>query len=357
MTDKPNLDYQLLVYSDQYKLQTLSLLKLLWTQLTDEQANAYFNWRYQDNPFSKSPLIVICVYEEQVIGVLGHMVQKVTINDSVENVCIPVDGIVLSEYRRFGVYSRMLEEGVKLVMSLMPVYAFKLYFNASSNVRSAIGLLNLGWKLLGPKMYMTKISVINILKSRMFEPSCAFRTSRFRKKKSDFTFEVSNEIRFEDLERIEYKKVCPVSILHDREFFAWRYSCPRENYHFVYLYKDSVLVSYLVICKGSKYQYSIEEYGCKDNDSLATIISCMTKHMNIQILRLFFLHLPKDEMRTLAKAGFIVERLWVLKLFKKARSSVYFRHILENRSEADYLINGIDTMNVNNWKLFHGDIL
>jgi len=357
MIEKPSVDYEVLEYSDQYKFQTLSLLKLLWTSLSDEQANDYFCWRYENNPYSKTPLIVIAVHKSHVVGVLGHMVQRFTINGKEENACVPVDGIVLQDYRRYGVYSRMLYEGVRLIDSLMEVYDFKMYFNASSNVRSAVGLLNLGWKLLGPKMYMTRISLKNLLINRLYASNQNYSITKFKKNRSIYTMEVTNEIRYEDLEHVISKTSSPVCVAHERVFFEWKYSRKKDNFQFVYLYKDSFIVGYMIIRKGSKYQYSLEEYGYTDIASFGLMISRLVKCMKIIIFRLFYLHHSKEEMRILSKVGFIIERLWVLKLFKKSRSSIYFRHINENTSASDYFINGINTLDVSNWKLFHTDIL
>ena len=357
MIGKQAADFQVVVYSEQYKSQTLSLLKLLWTSLDQKQVSEYFKWRYEANPYAKFPLIILCVHAERVIGVLGHMVQRLLIKGQTQNVCVPVDGYVMSDYRRYGVYSRMLEGGVKLIESLIQEYDFKFYFNASSNMRSAIGLVNLGWKLLGPKMYMTKMSPKNILFERLCKSAQDIRIVSFKKAQAGYILEVSNEFRDDIVKLNAINSNSPICVLHDKVFYEWKYSYQKNNYQFVYLYKGSILVGYMVICKGSKYQYSIEEYSYTDIASLKLMLTRIVRHMRIPIFRLFYLQQNKQEMRALTSLGFVTERLWILKLFNKSRSSVYFRHINDNKNATDYIQNEVNTLDVKNWKLFHADIL
>lgn len=356
MNDEQKFEFDIVPYSPQYRQQTLALMNSLWQKSNDEEASEYFSWRYDRCPYSSAPIIVLAIHSEVVIGVLGHMVQRFVINNKPENACIPVDGFVLKEYRLHGVYARLLKESATFVDSLKDEYNFQVYFNASSNVRSAIGLINLGWKLIGPKMYMSKISLLNMI---IGNPKLSDKdgVAEFKKHGNVFIFETTNTLKSGEIESLNAIRKDYVGVVHDSKYINWRYSYKRDSYRFAYLYKDSKLVCYIVYVRGSKVQYAIEEYGYTDSYSLFLALTQLVKQVGIKVLRLFYLVLNTEERSAFRKAGFVIEHLWMLRLLKIYRSSVYFRSLSGGEAPHDYIINGLDTRNIANWRLYHSDIL
>lgn len=358
MMDKSNVEFKFQLYAPEYRKQTIALLGLLWKKVKPESHDAFFKWKYEDNPYSESPLIMICIAEEKVVGALGHMIQRLMINGTPHNICIPVDGIVHPDYRMYGIYSKMLREGVKDILALNEIYDLKFFFNASSNAASAPGLVKYGWKSLSPRTYYDKFSFINML----FRPKRKYLSQDvsldFSHRNLQYRLEITSEVRIKDMEIILSNRVDKIFVIHDLEFFNWKYSLNKENYRFVYLYSGLNPAAYMVLNCGSSKQSSIEEYGFTDYKSLQLLITKTMQSLRLGILRLFVATIPKEEISTLHKSGFIRESRVLLRLLKqKVRTPVYIKTIDGKGSDQDYSLNGINCLDGNNWRLFHSDIL
>lgn len=357
MSKNQEFNLTVVTYDAAYRQQTLSLLRLLWSDLSDEMAEACFSWRYENNPYSSSPLIVICINDGMVVGVLGHMIQKFCINGKQEYACIPVDGIVALDYRRSGAYAKMLEAGVRMIDSLQSKYDFKLYFNASANAKSVRGLINLGWRQLGRKQYRTRFSVFGYLKRKTLSSEQYETAFVFTKRRAEYRFEVSSEIRFKDINGMRSTYVPPIYVIHDDEYIRWRYSYLPNRYRFMYLYKDNQLVSYLVVGDGGSMQCSLDEYNYSELKYLKLILSQFIKLNLKAITRVFFISQNRSEKALFLMLGFITEPQWLLKVIRKERTFVYLRSIKPECTDADYIVNGVDTLCINNWSVFQSDIL
>ncbi len=358
MMDKSNDEFKFQLYAPEYREQTIALLGLLWKKVKPERHSAFFKWKYEDNPYSESPLIMICIAEEKVVGALGHMIQRLMINGTPHNICVPVDGIVHPDYRMYGIYSKMLREGLRNILSLNDIYDLKFFFNASSNAASAPGLVKYGWKSLSPRTYYNKFSLINLLfrlKRRYVSQDFSLAFSR---RSPQYRLEITSEVRIKDMEIILSNRVDKIYVIHDLEFFNWKYCLNKENYKYVYLYSGSIPAAYMVLNCGSSKQSSIEEYGFNEYQSLQILVTKTMQSMRLGILRLFVANIPKEEISTLHKSGFMRESKVLLRLLKKkVRTPVYIKTVNGNGSGQDYYLNGINCLDGKNWRLFHADIL
>lgn len=358
MHDKSKDDFKVELYTPQYREKTLALLGLLWKKTEPERYEALFIWKYEDNPYTRSPLIIICIAGDEVVGVLGHMVQKIMINGTPQNICIPVDGIVHPDYRMYGVYSRMLREGVRQILALTDIYDFKFFFNASSNHGSAPGLVKLGWKVLAPRRYLNKFSLKNIIVSGKMNHFPEGAKIDLIHKKCHYELEITSVLRPDLIDSVSRHMADKIFVVHDPVFLNWRYELIQEQVKYVYLYSDLKPVAYMLLnCRSSK-QSSIEEYGFIDPESLYVLMTKTMELMRIGILRLFVASIPEIEMRILSKAGFIMESKLLLRLLKKKiRTPVYIKNIKGEGTDQDYFVNGINCLDGRNWRFFHADIL
>lgn len=346
------------LYSHQYREKVLKLLQKLWHNVNPENYDAYFRWKYEDNPYTRFPLIIICIAGEEVVGALGHMIQSIMVGGARHSICVPVDGIVHQDYRMYGIYSRMLKEGYKQIQMLGNAYDLKFFFNASSNAASAPGLVKSGWNALSPRSFYNKFSLGNILmrrKAKFLPKNVAFE---FLCERSTCKLDITPELRMRDIETILAARADKIFMVHDLKYFSWKYSYNNDNYRYVYLYKAQLPVAYMVLNCGSSFQSSIEEYGSTDPSSLSLLITKTSKLLSLRILRLFIATISQDEKKTLNRAGLFEESKLLLKVFKKkTRTPVYIKNIHGDGSDSDYSVNGVNCLDGNNWRLFHADIL
>ena len=351
------LDFQVIRYEEQYKSQTLELLGLLWSNRDAEACKEYFKWRYEDCPYVDNPLLFLSVIDGKVIGVLGHMVQVFLINGIRQNVCVPVDGVVLSDYRRFGIYNRMLVEGIRLISQLKPEFDFKLYFNISSNKSSVGGLIKQGWRELGPKKYLFSFNVGNLILGKLRSKSNDPTPRMDKKLNSKYSVKLSTDLQVDDLLAFGNTRKEPIQVLRDRSFYEWRFIHFSSRYRYIYLYDDKRVVGYLILRQATGYEFTIEEYGYEDKAQLKLMIKHAKRMLHIGILRLFHIGLSQRELHELYSAGFVPEDQFPLKYINKTRTSAYLRFVEGSDAVDGYQINGIDSTSPENWRVFHADVL
>ena len=68
-------DYEIKSYHKKYKNQVIALEKILWGE--DFKKNiAYFEWKYENNPYNEEVIGVIGLYKDKVVGFIGFTALK-----------------------------------------------------------------------------------------------------------------------------------------------------------------------------------------------------------------------------------------------------------------------------------------
>ncbi len=66
-----NSDYQAIPYRSKYKLRVAELLRGLWSDDPAENLT-YFEWKYEDNPYTETPLGIVVLHDGNVVGYRGY---------------------------------------------------------------------------------------------------------------------------------------------------------------------------------------------------------------------------------------------------------------------------------------------
>jgi hypothetical protein len=144
-----------------------------------------------------------------------------------------------------------------------------------------------------------------------------------------------------------------ISNIRDIDFFLWRYSESPETYTCVTCRKNLNLIGYMIIKHTSNFQSVIEEYFSLTPQALRTMVNIAVKQLVIPVLRTQVL--TKQEHALLQKSGLIIEPDWLLKLLRKERQAIFVRSIRPIPEEQDYIINGLDLKDINNWQIYLSD--
>jgi GNAT superfamily N-acetyltransferase len=96
-------EYEILLYHSEFFPQVVDLLKYLLGN--DHNTNRdYFKWKYDDNPYTESPLGIMALYKGTVVGFRGYFATRFQIkgkNDKIISLC-PGDTCVHPDHRRKG---------------------------------------------------------------------------------------------------------------------------------------------------------------------------------------------------------------------------------------------------------------
>jgi Acetyltransferase (GNAT) domain len=104
------MDYRLVRYQPEFIDQIALLQTGLWSP--DLATNvAYFEWKYQQNPYVSEPLIYLAVENERVVAMRGFYGSQWAIGESGQTLTLPCAGdtIIAPDHRRHGLLRQMLQ--------------------------------------------------------------------------------------------------------------------------------------------------------------------------------------------------------------------------------------------------------
>ena len=125
------MNIQIQEFQTKHLEAVLVLLEPLWGHLSLEQRKAYFEWKYMDNPYVKSPSCFVAVDTEndKVIGFRGFFILKYNIDKKEVFVASFSDAVVSKEGQGKGIFKSLTIYGVTKMRSRFE----SLIFNAISN--------------------------------------------------------------------------------------------------------------------------------------------------------------------------------------------------------------------------------
>ncbi len=343
---------KIIKYLPGHKEKLLKFLEFMWETQDGIERRKLFEWRYEKNPYTKTPFIFIAVHGEKIIGFRAYVAQPFLLKKHKLIVYSPADAVIHPEYRRQGIFSKLntvsIEEFQKLKEN-------GLILNLSSNEYSTPGYLKQGWELTnGIKKYGYRVSVGNLLglQSQFHEKlQILSKLTIIKHKKENLV--ISKLLYSSELSRLisQNRPNNLLSHIRDDFYFKWRYLYQSEKYFYVYHYEKTVLKGFLIIRKISMRQCILEEYYAVNHIALKFMIKNLIKTMGIPILRAFTVSHFDDNL--LKKCGFSVEPVDLMRKFGKKRLPILVRMIAQDESKTKSLLKTLDIRDINNWQIFH----
>lgn len=341
-------------YTINHKTRLIEFLKYLWEGLDEAERIKLFEWRFENNPYQERQFMYVALDDEKIVGFRGNVPHRFTVNDKIINVFIGADAVVHPDYRRCGVFSKLILAFIEDVKSLSSDEWMILALSA--NPLSAKGNLKQGFQQTkGIKKYCYKISIFNYIKMKFCKKQPNFKGNTIEINKNKMLFEFSNKLPAQEISAFlkSNRQQEKISNVRDVDYFTWRYSHEAEKYTCVCCRKNSMLAGYMIVKQRSGLQSSIEEYFSVAPQILSAMIKMAVAQLNIPVLRTQVL--MNREKIMLQKSGLITEPDWLMKLVKKERLPVFVRSINPDPKEKDYIINGMDIREIDNWQLFLAD--
>jgi GNAT superfamily N-acetyltransferase len=294
-----NSNYEIARYQPDFKRQVIELHTHLWSPNLSLNA-AYFEWKYEQNPYVKEPLIYLAISNGKVVGMRGFF--------GVRWQCgVPTrrftnlyadDMVIAPEHRNRGLMSKIMTSAFEDLAGKGYDYAF----NLSAGLVTLNSSLSMGWRGAGwvRPMYRHRRSWSAILQNRtlramkilpVFSDKLAcFASQQFLR--SRISLENADKRRIDDvLNRapsisIEDSARCAamaelvrriggngrIQHVRDSEYFQWRFQNPLSRYRYIFWGNDR-LDGYLVL------QEYTSEYA---NRKVLNIVSWEGSNVTIQ---------------------------------------------------------------------------
>jgi len=343
-------------YSPKHKESVLDLLSYLFDTLNLEERRKRFEWKFETNPYTKIPLCYIALDNEMVIGHTGYVIQKYQVGGKEYSFSSPSHVVVHPEYRRKGVFSKIIEFSSK---DLVINSDINLILAPYPNKASAAAVLKCGYESIGKTDYMYKLSFFNILKSTLKSPNIQ---TPITIDKNRFKIEITSELRAQDISLLMNKsrEENKISNVRDRKFYEWRFSEPFKDYIFAYCTKDDGLVGYVGLNNKNSI---IMEYGYLKTSYIEELIRETFDNLSPPYMSVYTFTRSEKERKILSRSGFRDKNDWLIKFLKKINliekkglPVALIKPITKNITEEDFFLNGKDVRDPKNWSLFKSDL-
>jgi Acetyltransferase (GNAT) domain len=260
------MEYVIVKYGPEFKQQIVKLQTHLWSP--DVALNtAYLEWKYERNPYMKTPFIHLALSAGQVVGMRGMYGAKWQIGCPAQTFLAPCAGdlVIAPAHRNRGLVAKIMEAAADDLADS----GYPYVFNLSAGLATQLGSLTTGWRSVGP----LETAQFRSLRTRGREYASHRRFGRrivhrllvaFLARKPPFYFldsnsargrrEASSHVCVEQAPRPEAMAELVERIgsdgrlrqVRDQEYFAWRFRSPLSCYRF-FFWGDTKLEGYLVL--------------------------------------------------------------------------------------------------------------
>jgi len=346
-------------YSPKYKDQVIDLLSILWSNFTLKEKRRRFEWRYEKNPYTESPLCYVALNEDKIVGFRAFVTQKFRFKGENYYFGTPADAVVHLEYRRQGIFSNLTKLAFEDVLEKDKLDYF---LSLSSNEKSTKGNIKAGFRPFGQREKMYYISPFRLVKNRLKLNDLEIPISI---EKKDFKIEITEELRVNRICSIieETKNENQISNIRDEDFYSWRFSNPLKDYAFGYCTKKDELIGYIALDITDEKIISIMEYSYKDISYFQELLKTIINKLPVPIITAYVFTRLEEEKRTLSRCGFRYDTNWLIKLLKRMGyissadlPGALIKPISEDIIESDFILNGKDVRDPDNWSLFKSDV-
>src|SRR5262245_53944943 len=138
--------FEIFQYTPALKETVLALQTNLWS--SDLALNAaYLEWKYENNPYSKEPLIYLALNQGRAVGMRGVWATKWQIGSAHTTFLIPYpdDLVIDPNSRNQGLIAKMM----KVVLNNLAKRGFDYVLNLSAGPVTTMSSLAAGWRSAG----------------------------------------------------------------------------------------------------------------------------------------------------------------------------------------------------------------
>ncbi len=345
-------EYDIRVYTPELASQVIEVLQGLWGG--DAETNrAYFQWKYLDNPHTEKPLGIVATLHKRVVGFRGYFAVRYTVPSLPYPilVLVPGDTCVHPEHRRCGLSVQMGRLAMETFAEISP-----LFLNMTATYNSLPGYLNLGFRPLADKEYVSAYTLPGLL--------AYLATYRQQAKcpKTPLQFGASEDICPSDQPRPEAmasivarrRQTSPkIAPAQDEAFFRWRFANPRKRYRFYYAQTGKQVTGYIVLglSPNARRGYVLD-YADADGVSVEKLLHRIITQRDLDIVSIYRFclnDLPDQAVKRLPLKGHGLLRM--LERRKTGELPLLIRPVKTTYTEADWIVGGVDIREIRNWHI------
>jgi hypothetical protein len=341
-------------YDSSLKDQLIGFLGFLKVNTSIEERKKLFEWTYENNPYTEKPFIYVALDGEHIIAHLGFVIEKFVHSNETFFIAIAVDGVVHPDYRRKGLFSKLLVFGTEDIRSNPEI---RFILGLSPNEATTLGLLKSGFHPMEEKEYMYCFSPLNELKN--------ITRNNNDREKNKVTIEIKGELKTREvscfMQTLTDKN--KISNVRGEEFYRWRFIESPYQHVYAYCEEGDEITAYLSLRKSNSIvrDYIVMEYGYEKPSHFRYLIGKASKKLYMPILIIPTLTRDQEELLNLQRSGFTyIDERWgkILQSFGMGikKFPALIKPVSQDGKGNDYCMNGVDVKASKNWSFFYSDV-
>lgn len=370
------MQIEIVKYRPEYKDEIIKLQTDLWGP--DIALNrAYFEWKYECNPYIRDPLVYLAVKGGQAVGMRGILGTQWQIGLGAKRFIglYPDDLVIAPTYRNAGLIPKIMKAAFHDLANLGYEYAF----NLSAGPITFLSSLAIGWRSIGsmdpvtlnckarlPLIGLRKVastlpliwrfsgrthSLHFIKRPTFFWLDNAQTRQRQSKNSHLFISKTPEPLAMAELvERLPYDG--RLRHIRDKEYFSWRFRNPLRDYRFIF-WKEDFLRGYLILQgyfpdNQSRGKVNILDWEATSISVLKELLGAVILQGKFEQLFSWTATLSAEKQAILAEAGFNPIQPTE---GSKYKNCVIMRPIQNELLSEKWLISGHRLLDLSNWDL------
>ena len=252
-------------YTKDYKEQVIDLMQFLW-HFDRSLWKPYFEWKFENNPYTEEPLAFIALDGDKVVAFRGYMVLPFQIENRSYLCAVLADTVTHGDYQRKGLFSGVTKYSIN---EILKDDRYLISLNSSSGGKTLNGYVKLGWQPFCEREHLFRFTwrgIMNKLVKRIV--SDLYDEATIGQSK----FILTDECRAKEMTAMPYYYN---ELTHRREekLYAWRFQNPKEKYLFAYSYgENGLLVSYIVLYEIAHNKWDLIDFHTTDSKDLKNLL-------------------------------------------------------------------------------------
>lgn len=344
------MDFEIDIYKDEYHDQVIHVLKSeLWASRSIEECKQLFQWKYLNNPFTKTAAGCIARYQGRVVSFFGLFIQEYRLNDKKFLCAVRSDASTLPEFQGKGIFRKLTRFSLDYFYNkTSPRVEFILAL--SSNEASSAVYKKSGWQEMGIKQMRNRISTLGIAKYITGSYPKHLINNKVQKGKLTAIID-DNGIDYHAIKHLLPDSKDRIQRNITETYWNWRYKHPLQKNSFCTIKLGQEVKAFMICQRISHNRFVLTDYYYKDEDALHFGLDTFTQTQSTSDIQCWALSKRDDELRVIKRLGF-KNLEWITKHVKKLNQPpALIRPCQPEISDNSWQINSLDVRLASNWFL------
>lgn len=297
------MEFEIDVYKPEYHEQIIQVLRSeLWSFRSEEECRKLFQWKYLDNPFTKTAAGCVAKYEGRVVSFFGLFIQEYQFDGERFLCAVRSDASTLPEFQGKGIFKKLTNFSLDYFHHQSKP-AVRYILALSSNEASSAVYKKMGWQELGIKRMRYKLSVRGVLAYLMNRTKVLNMPQTIQQK--EYIIQIGYDcISYASVKHLIHNPAHRISRNITEEGWKWRYAHPLQKNIFCTVMHRGEIKALTLFQPVIKNRYVLTDYFFNDVKAFKKSINTFSRIVRPSDIQAWVLGKNDDEIQALKTCGF-----------------------------------------------------